>query len=165
MDNYGKALCREHQKSPSGLLGKVVSTIFSDETRPRVSHYSKPRPSYSMKKPFSKIKKTEGNEPTQEAKKLYYALKRRGIQAELEKCDGFKHIDIAITSARLNIEVDGRHHNYNPDQALADLKRTYYSSAKGYETIRIPNTLVKKNVEKAADLIADLVYGRRKSPF
>jgi len=164
MDKHGKALCREHQKSPSGLLRKVVNTIFSEETKPKKSYYSKPKltkPSYSRPNPYAKRKETTSNEPTPEAKKLCYALKKRGIRAELEKWDGFKHIDIAITSAKLNIEVDGRQH-HSHKQSLADLKRTYHSSAKGYETIRIPNVLVKKNVEKAADLIADLVNDRRR---
>jgi very-short-patch-repair endonuclease len=35
--------------------------------------------------------------------------------------DGYKTIDIAVTHARVNIEVDGLHHNFEPDQALADL--------------------------------------------
>lgn len=75
--------------------------------------------------------------------RLYFLLKQKGIHGELEKYDGHKHIDIAITKAKLNIEVDGQHHNYDPKQALADLKRTYYSYKKGYFTLRIPNSLAK----------------------
>jgi len=44
--------------------------------------------------------------------------------------DGYKHIDIAIPEAKINIEIDGVHHNYNAQQALSDLKRTYYSFKK-----------------------------------
>lgn len=67
---------------------------------------------------------------TYEAISLYFALRQRGVPAELEKFDGFKTIDIAITEAKVNIEVDGKHHNFDAKQALTDLKRTYYSSKK-----------------------------------
>jgi very-short-patch-repair endonuclease len=79
---------------------------------------------------------------TLEAIRLYFALKQRGVPAQLEKFDGYKHIDIAIPEAKVNIEVDGGHHNYDTKQALADLKRTYFSFLKGYHTIRIPNSLI-----------------------
>ena len=79
---------------------------------------------------------------TFETIRLYFALKMRGVPAIIEKYDGFKHIDIAIPDAKVNIEVDGAHHNYNNMQALADLKRTYHSFVRGYLTLRIPNSLV-----------------------
>jgi very-short-patch-repair endonuclease len=84
--------------------------------------------------------------PTPEAKKLYDELKRIGVDIKsknLEKWDGHKHIDLAIPKAKLNIEVDGSQHNLSPEQALRDLKRTYYSFKKGYLTLRIPNSLVR----------------------
>jgi very-short-patch-repair endonuclease len=91
---------------------------------------------------------------TVEAQWLYLCLKSIGIPAHLEKFDGFKTIDIAIPSFRLNIEVDGPHHNYNPDQALIDLQRTYYSFAKGYYTLRIPNSLIKsRKLSETIDFI------------
>lgn len=102
------------------------------------------------------IERQEENS-TFEAISLYFALKERGVQAELEKFDGFKHIDIAITSAKVNIEVDGGHHNYSGRQALADLKRTYYSFLKGYLTLRIPNALIKYHLDETADHIAEML--------
>lgn len=84
--------------------------------------------------------------PTTEAKKLYDELKRIGVDIKsknLEKWDGHKHIDLAIPKAKLNIEVDGSQHNLSSEQALRDLKRTYYSFKKGYLTLRIPNSLVR----------------------
>jgi very-short-patch-repair endonuclease len=152
MENHGKALCREHQKSPSGIIRNVIKTVFSDLEPKR-------RP-YPKQRTFPTKKETKKTEPTPEAKSLYYALKKRGIRSELEKWDGFKHIDIAITSAKLNIEVDGKQH-HSHRQSLADLKRTFHSSKKGYETIRIPNTLVRKDVKEAAEYIAELVRTRR----
>lgn len=90
---------------------------------------------------------------TPQAIELYFALKRRGVPAELEKWDGFKTIDIAVVEARVNIEVDGKHHNYSHLQALSDLKRTFYSFQKGFLTLRIPNSLVEWSIEETADYI------------
>ncbi|MBK5721669.1 DUF559 domain-containing protein [Dysgonomonas sp. Marseille-P4677] len=81
---------------------------------------------------------------TEETIRLYFALKERNIKPHIEKFDGYKTVDIAIPSAKINIEVDGQHHNYSYKQALADLKRTYYSFEKGYFTLRIPNSLLKE---------------------
>ena len=85
----------------------------------------------------------------------------RDVPAELEKYDGFKHIDIAVTDAKVNIEVDGIHHNDDARQALADLQRTVHSMRKGYVTVRIPNSLVVQNVEKAADLVTEFLMEYR----
>jgi hypothetical protein len=82
------------------------------------------------------------------AKSLYIELKRRGVPAELEKWDGTKTIDIAVVDAKVNIEVDGAQHNHNAEQAIADLLRTLFAFKKGYLTLRIPNSLVKYNVNK-----------------
>ena len=94
---------------------------------------------------------------TNETLQLYLALKFRGIPAEIEKFDGFKTIDIAIVEKRINIEVDGGHHNFNSKQALSDLRRTYHSFLKGYLTLRIPNSLVRNHLEETADMITDFL--------
>lgn len=96
-------------------------------------------------------------ETTDETIALYFALRNRGVPAKLELDDGYKTIDIAIPDAKINIEVDGRHHNYNPRQAMSDLKRTYYSFLKGYFTLRIPNSLVNHNLEETADFITGIL--------
>jgi hypothetical protein len=94
---------------------------------------------------------------TGETIRLYFSLKQRGVPAILEKFDGFKHIDIAIPDAKINIEVDGGHHNYNHSQAMSDLKRTYFSFLKGFYTIRIPNSLVYD--EAILNETADYIVG------
>lgn len=108
-------------------------------------------------KQFENVKQ----ESTYFALKLYYALKIRNVPAQLEKFDGFKHIDIAIPQAKINIEVDGVHHNFDNIQAMKDLKRTCYSLMKGYSTIRIPNSLTYKtnDLEETADYLAELILG------
>lgn len=94
---------------------------------------------------------------TPESLMLYFELRKRKVPAELEKFDGNKTIDIAVVDAKVNIEVDGQHHNHNARQALADLKRTYFSFKKGYFTLRIPNSLVKNHLEDTADLITEIL--------
>lgn len=92
-------------------------------------------------------------EPTTEAKKLCSELIKLGYKAELEKWDGYKHIDIAIVPAKTNIEIDGSHHNYRANTALRDLERTFYSLEKGYITLRIPNSLVKYKLAETVKYI------------
>ena len=43
---------------------------------------------------------------TPEARELGRLLKSYGWKVELEKWDGHKHVDIAITEVKVNIEVD-----------------------------------------------------------
>jgi very-short-patch-repair endonuclease len=94
---------------------------------------------------------------------LYFLLRKKGIKAQLEKNDGFKTIDIAVVNARLNIEVDGTHHNTEHQQALTDLKRTYYAFEKGFYTLRIPNSLIKNHPVETVNYVAGLVdISRRK---
>jgi len=92
---------------------------------------------------------------TPEAKELGELLKSYGWKVELEKWDGHKHIDIAIVEAKVNIEVDGKQHNLDPNQALKDLMRTFYSFKKGFITLRIPNCLVRDfaTIKKTAKFI------------
>ena len=100
---------------------------------------------------------------TDEAINLYFALKKRGVPAILEKNDGFKTIDIAVPEAKVNIEVDGGHHNFNHRQAMRDLERTLYSYKKGFSTLRIPNSLARLHLEDAADKITEfLVISRNR---
>jgi very-short-patch-repair endonuclease len=96
---------------------------------------------------------------TMETIRLYFALKLRGVPAELEKYDGYKHVDIAIEEAKVHIEVDGSHHTYHYKQALSDLKRTFHSFTKGYLTLRIPNALVyNENIlNETADYIVEFL--------
>lgn len=94
---------------------------------------------------------------TGEAIALYFELKARGVPAKLEKHDGFKTIDIAIPHAKVNIEVDGGHHNYCAKQAMSDLRRALHSFKKGYYTLRIPNSLARTDLPQAADLITEFL--------
>ncbi len=93
------------------------------------------------------------HQPTQEARKLGNLLIDMGHKVEFEKYDGYKHIDIAIVNKKVNIEVDGSQH-HSKQQALRDLKRTFYSWNKDYVTLRIPNSLTQDNtIEETAKYI------------
>ena len=109
------------------------------------------------------FKSSTSREPTPQAKKLHEALTKRGVPAELEKWDRHKHIDIAIPSARINIEVDGQHHNFNDDQAFSDLQRTFYSFEKGYYTLRIPNSLIENRLNRAVELVIGIIEKNREN--
>lgn len=94
---------------------------------------------------------------TPEAITLYLLLKQNGVPAELEKYDGYKSVDIVIEAAKVHIEVDGTHHNYDNRQALADLKRTFHAFKDGYVTLRIPNSLMHRNAMETANYITEFL--------
>lgn len=130
------------------LLIKIIFEILLPELARKIKNKFYPkiwRRSYFNKK----------YQPTPESRELNRLLKNYGWNTELEKWDGYKHIDIAITEAKVNIEVDGVQHNLSPEQALKDLERTYYSFKKGYITLRIPNVLMRdtKIIEITAQFI------------
>lgn len=97
---------------------------------------------------------------TEETEELKEALDIRGVKTELEKFDGHKHIDIAVTESRMNIEVDGNQHFTNPRQIESDFYRSKFSYAKGFNTIHIPNRLIKNNklLNRMADALAKVAY-------
>ena len=101
------------------------------------------------------------HEPTPEAKKLYYELKKRGIACELEVYDGHKIIDLSIESAGLDIEIDGIQHFTDPDQIQSDMERSYWSQERdGFDTIHIPNAVINANLEQVANAIAKVAERR-----
>lgn len=83
---------------------------------------------------------------TDEAIKIGDMLRRMGYSVTNEKWDKHKHIDLAIPELKVNLEIDGPKHNRDKEQALADLKRLFYSFEKGYITLHLPNSLTEKEV-------------------
>lgn len=92
--------------------------------------------------------------PTKEADDLKFALEKQGIKVYKELDDGYKHIDLAIPKAKINVEVDGIQHLTNPIQILADLSRGYYSHKSGYDTMHIPNEMIHKHLPEIAEALA-----------
>jgi very-short-patch-repair endonuclease len=95
------------------------------------------------------------NRPTKDATALKNALENRDIIVHEELNDGFKTIDLTIPNAKIDIEVDGIHHLTDPKQILADLKRSHFSHKDGYDTIHIPNEMIRKHLDKIADALAE----------
>jgi len=98
--------------------------------------------------------------PTKQVNALNQALSKKGIKTKLEYWDGHKHVDIAILSAKIYIEIDGLHHYLDPRQIEADFKRNHFSDGDDFETIHIPNELIDKHLENIAEAISKVVIGR-----
>lgn len=96
-----------------------------------------------------------------EAKQLFDQLVLEGVFAELEYWDGHKHVDIHIPSAKLYIEVDGIQHFTNPKQIASDFLRDHYSDDSGYDTLRIPNIVVKEKMDTIVKAILKIVLERK----
>ena len=73
----------------------------------------------------------------------------------VELHDGFKTVDLAIPRAKINVEVDGIQHLTDPKQILADLGRGYYSHKNGYDTMHIPNEMVRTHLDEIAEALAE----------
>lgn len=100
---------------------------------------------------------------TPQAKKLFYALKKRKISSELEHWDGNKHVDISIPRAKIDIEVDGSQHYTDPKQIKSDIDRSFYSATRNDKrTIHIPNAQIDNNLDQIADAIAQTVQERNR---
>lgn len=93
--------------------------------------------------------------PTAEADALKKALEDKGVKVYVELHDGFKTIDLAIPRAKINVEVDGIQHLTDPKQIVADLGRGYYSHKNGYDTMHIPNEMIKLHLDAIADALAE----------
>jgi very-short-patch-repair endonuclease len=98
------------------------------------------------------------SKPTYYANLLKKYLQKLGVKVDAEVDDGYKHIDLSIDRAKLDIEVDGVQHLTVPSQIITDFKRTNYSREDGYETIRVHNMDLqdKKEVGNIASAIAEV---------
>jgi very-short-patch-repair endonuclease len=91
------------------------------------------------------------SQPTYYAKLLEKYLKKLGIKVEEEvNRDGFKHVDLSVPTAKLDIEVDGSQHLTDPDQIMTDYTRAYYSREAGYETLHVHNKDLEEDKEARA---------------
>jgi very-short-patch-repair endonuclease len=94
-------------------------------------------------------------EPTKEAADLKEELQKHGIKVYVEVNDGYKHVDIGLPNAKLNIEIDGIQHLIDPRQIVADLNRGYYSNKLGYSTMHIPNEMIRLHLTEIAMALAE----------
>jgi len=93
-------------------------------------------------------------EPTKYVLMLANALRKRGVDLELEHWDGYKHVDIYIPKDNIYIEVDGMHHITKPDSIISDFNRDYFSFKEGFFTKHITNEAIETHLEEIADAIA-----------
>jgi len=93
--------------------------------------------------------------PTKEAADLKAALEGKGVRVMVELHDGHKHIDLAIPKAKINVEIDGIQHLTNADQIVADLSRGYYSHKNGFDTMHIPNEMIRLHLPEISDALAE----------
>lgn len=87
-------------------------------------------------------------QPTKEENLLKKELEDLGVRVLSQVSDGYKHIDLAIPDAKINIEVDGPKHWTNADQIVSDLERSHGSDDLGYHTIHISNDHINSDVKK-----------------
>jgi very-short-patch-repair endonuclease len=99
---------------------------------------------------------------TPQARKLSAALTKNGIKHKMEAYDGYKHVDISIDWAKLNIEIDGSQHLLSSKQLYADIKRDSYSHDEEIHTIRITNEAVDRYADKIAENIAKVARRKRR---
>jgi very-short-patch-repair endonuclease len=101
---------------------------------------------------------------TTQTRKLSEALVKLGVHNTLEYYDGHKHIDIAILSSKIFIEVDGLHHFTDSKQIEADFKRNHFSDGDDFDTIHIPNIVIENHCDAIAKAIAELITKRLEKP-
>lgn len=157
MDKFGKALCMTHQKTYAPRL-RASQRYFCDVCGEEISDQVF---DFSMKNCGSALCMNHQKTVTPQAVKLSKALKSYDVEHKLEEYDGYKHVDIAIESAKLYLELDGSQHAFSTKQMLADDDRDKHSQRAGYTTKRIPNAWVDQNVERLAANIAILVNKRQ----
>lgn len=95
--------------------------------------------------------------PSKQTLKLAEALKKRGVEFQLEHWDNHKHVDIYIPKDSIYIEIDGAHHQTKPEQIISDFNRDYFSFKDGFFTKHITNESIDSDVEKIADAISSVI--------
>lgn len=163
MSHHGKALCMAHQNTVTAQPRPVTyqphtpQRYFCSVCRDSISDQVH---DFSMNRFGAALCMSHQKTVTPQALKLSKALKSYDVQHTLEYSDGHKHVDIAIESAKLYLELDGLQHAFSPKQMCADDERDKHSLKAGYTTKRITNAWVDQNADKLAANIAILVKKR-----
>lgn len=92
---------------------------------------------------------------------LYYALKEKGIKPMLAWWDGKRTVDLAISRVKLNIEIEKSLEPLTSEKALQELEKTMHSYKNGFTTIRIPYTLIRKDLGRTVENIQGIMDGLR----
>lgn len=97
-----------------------------------------------------------------QAKRLYEALCKKGINAQLEYSDGHKTVDIAILNSNLYIEVDGIQHFTKPEQIMRDFKRYHYSDGDDFSTFYVTNQIIDLYLDEVVNALVEVVEMKSK---
>lgn len=103
------------------------------------------------------------NNTSLEAIQLFYELKKAGVNPMLEWWDGKRHVDIAISRVKLNIEIDTDTELITHEQAISDLEQAMHSFKNGFTTVRIPNVAVKHYLQDTVKNVLGIIEGLRKN--
>lgn len=108
------------------------------------------------------MQQLEGKQSTPQEKKLYEALVKKGVRANLQYPDGHKTVDIAILDSHLYIEVDGINHFINPKQIESDFKRSHFSDGDDFSTFYVTNQIIMndKYFNKVVDALVKVINER-----
>jgi very-short-patch-repair endonuclease len=104
----------------------------------------------------------EEKQSTPQEKKLFEALIKKGVNAQLQYPDGHKTVDIAILDSHLYIEVDGIKHFINPKQIKSDFKRSHFSDGDDFSTFYVTNQIIMndKYFDKVVDALVEVINER-----
>lgn len=75
-----------------------------------------------------------------------------GVEFEAEFQHGIYTYDFAIINRKLDVEIDGSTHN-QPHVQEIDRRRDAWSIAQGWSVLRIPATLIRKDINEAFALL------------
>ena len=95
--------------------------------------------------------------PTKTAQLLIDELRKHDIEVIPEHWDKHKHVDVAVPSAKLYIEVDEMHHFLRPKQIISDFSRDYYSNQSEISTFRVPSIVVEQYLDKVVRAILKVI--------
>ena len=109
-------------------------------------------PKNKQLKGFAKVMRKN---PTDEEEKIWYGLLRYIIpKFHRQKIIGNYIADFYCPKLKIIIEVDGSQH-YEEKQLIYDAIRTEYLEEFGYEVIRIPNYIVKKEFDSLTNYLLE----------
>lgn len=109
------------------------------------------------------MQQSEEKYASNQAKMLYEALCKKGVNAQLEYSDGHKTVDIAILEAHLYIEVDGIQHFTNSEQIIRDFKRNHYSDGDDFSTFYVTNQIIDLYLDDVVNALVKVIAEKSKS--
>lgn len=103
--------------------------------------------------------RTLRRDPTQAEKKLWEKIRKEqlGVRFRRQVPIGPDFADFACIELKLVVEVDGGRHS----ESEADVVRTKYLAALGFDVVRFWNNEVMANIEGVADQLVRVISARK----